>query len=33
MYRTLPYQGGNPRDVAEIVNNAMNGKIECNCVL
>jgi len=26
MYRTLPYQGGNPRDVAEIVNNAMNGK-------
>ena len=26
MYRTLPYQGGNPRNVAEIVNNAMNGK-------
>lgn len=26
MYRTLPYQGGDPRAVAEIVNNAMNGK-------
>ena len=26
MYRTLPYQGGEPRDVAEVVNNAMNGK-------
>lgn len=26
MYRTLPYQGGDPRAVAEVVNNAMNGK-------
>ena len=26
MYRTLPYQGGEPRDVAEVTNNAMNGK-------
>ena len=26
MYRTLPYQGGEPRAVAEVVNNAMNGK-------
>lgn len=26
MYRTLPYQGGDARLVAEIVNNAMNGK-------
>jgi len=26
MYRTLPYQGGDPRTVAEVVNNAMNGK-------
>lgn len=26
MYRTLPYQGGEPRQVAEVVNNAMNGK-------
>ena len=26
MYRTLPYQGGDPRTVAEILNNAMNGK-------
>tara|TARA_R110000824_G_scaffold206471_2_gene391544 strand:- start:1118 stop:1417 length:300 start_codon:yes stop_codon:yes gene_type:complete len=26
MYRTLPYQGGDPRAVAEIVNNSMNGK-------
>ena len=26
MYRTLPYQGGDARDVAEVVNNAMNGK-------
>ena len=26
MYRVLPYQGGDPRAVAEIVNNSMNGK-------
>ena len=26
MYRTLPYQGGDPRLVSEVVNNAMNGK-------
>ena len=26
MYRTLPYQGGEPRAVAEVVNNSMNGK-------
>lgn len=26
MYRTLPYQGGEPRAVAEVTNNAMNGK-------
>jgi hypothetical protein len=26
MYRTLPYQGGEPRNIAEVVNNAMNGK-------
>ena len=26
MYRTLPYQGGEPRNVAEVINNAMNGK-------
>ena len=26
MYRILPYQGGEPRQVAEVVNNAMNGK-------
>jgi hypothetical protein len=26
MYRTLPYQGGEPRAVSEVVNNAMNGK-------
>mgnify|MGYP003631461023 FL=1 len=26
MYRTLPYQGGDPRAVAEVVNNAMAGK-------
>ena len=26
MYRTLPYQGGDARDIAEVVNNAMNGK-------
>ena len=25
MYRTLPYQGGDPRLVSEVVNNAMNG--------
>ena len=26
MYRTLPYQGADPRVVAEILNNVMNGK-------
>jgi hypothetical protein len=26
MYRTLNYMGSNPRDVAEVVNNAVNGK-------
>ena len=26
MYRTLPYQGGSARDVAEILNNSVNGK-------
>mgnify|MGYP003132986631 CR=1 FL=1 len=26
MYRTLPYKGGEPRAVAEVTNNAMNGK-------
>ena len=26
MYRNLPYQGGEPRAVAEVVNNSMNGK-------
>ena len=26
MYRTLPSQGGDPRLVSEVVNNAMNGK-------
>jgi hypothetical protein len=26
MFRTLPYQGGEPRAVAEVVNNSMNGK-------
>ena len=26
MFRTLPYQGGEPRNVSEVVNNAMNGK-------
>ena len=26
MYRVLPYQGGDPRAVAEVLNNAMNGK-------
>ena len=26
-YRKLPFQGGNPRDVAEIVNNLVEGKI------
>jgi len=26
MYRLLPYQGGNPREISEVVNNAMNGK-------
>jgi hypothetical protein len=26
MYRTLNYMGSNPREVAEVVNNAVNGK-------
>ena len=26
MYRNLPYQGAEPRQVAEVVNNTMNGK-------
>ena len=26
MYRTLNYMGSNPREVAEVVNNSMNGK-------
>jgi len=26
MYRTLPYQGGEPRAVAEVLNNSMAGK-------
>lgn len=26
MYRVLPYQGGDPRAVAEVLNNSMNGK-------
>lgn len=26
MFRVLPYQGGNPRQISEVVNNLMNGK-------
>jgi len=26
MFRVLPYQGGKPRDISEVVNNLMNGK-------
>jgi len=26
MFRVLPYQGGTPREISEVVNNAMNGK-------
>lgn len=26
MFRVLPYQGGNPREISEVVNNIMNGK-------
>jgi hypothetical protein len=26
MFRVLPYQGGTPRDISEVVNNLMNGK-------
>jgi len=26
-YRKLPYQGGSPREISEVVNNAMEGKI------
>jgi len=26
MFRVLPYQGGNPREISEVVNNLMNGK-------
>ena len=26
MFRVLPYAGGTPREISEIVNNAMNGK-------
>lgn len=29
MYRKLPYQGGEPRQVAEIVNNLVEGKMNC----
>lgn len=28
-YRVLPYIGGNPREISEVVNNAMSGKINC----
>lgn len=26
MFRVLPYQGGTPRQISEVVNNLMNGK-------
>ena len=26
MFRVLPYQGGDPRQISEVVNNLMNGK-------
>ena len=29
MYRKLPFQGGEPRQVAEIVNNLVEGKMNC----
>jgi hypothetical protein len=29
MYRKLPFQGGDPRQVAEIVNNLVEGKMNC----
>ena len=28
-YRVLPYSGGTPRQISEVVNNAMAGKINC----